>query len=128
MKRTNNITNNIDKLPLEAVGMIHFLFKEKLEGFEKAYMVEIKLDDPIKHIEDGDEFFIIHQSIDEYQSSAEHKWEKDWAIIHKNMFKDLAETDDKRFETLLKKYFETGQIAVKKEKSDERLQQLRRKR
>ena len=114
-KQANNATSNVDKLPLEVVGMLIFLFKGETEGFEDAYMVEIKLDDPIKHIEEGDEFFIIHSSIDQYESHAEHRWKEDWAVIHKNMFKNLIAADEARFETLLKKYFETGKIAEKKE-------------
>jgi hypothetical protein len=31
------------------------------------------------------------------------------------MFKNIAEADEKRFEILLKKYFETGKIAENKE-------------
>lgn len=115
IKQANNATYNIDKLPLEVVGMLNVLFKGKIEGFENAYMVEIKLDDPIKHIEEGDEFFIIHSSIDQYESNAEHCWDYDWAVIHKKMFKNLIEADEKRFETLLKKYFEADKIAEKKE-------------
>ena len=126
IKRTNNITHNLDKLPLEAVGMIHFLFEGKIEGFENAYMVEIKLDDPIKHIEEGDEFFIIHQSTDQYQSHAEHKWDEEWAVMHKNMFAKMTEDSEKQFKTLLKKYFETGKIAEKKE--NKKTNEVRRKR
>ena len=125
---TNNAaTQNIDKLPLEAVGMISVLFSGELEGFNDAYMVEIKLDDPIKHIKDGDDGFIIHQSIDQYQSHAEHRCDYEWAVIHKDTFKNLADADKTRFDTLLKKYFETGEIAQKKEVENERLCQLRRK-
>jgi hypothetical protein len=105
----------------------NFLFKGELEGFENAYMVEVKIDDPVKHIKDGDEFFIIHQSINEYQSNAVNKWDKEWAIIHKSVFKNLADADEKRFETLLKKYFETEKIAEKKERNNEGLQETRRK-
>jgi len=126
MIKANNTTSNIDKLPLEVVGMAHFMFEGKLEGFEDAYMIEIKLDDPIKHIEEGDEFFIIHQSIDQYKSHAEHIWDKDWATIHKDVFKNLAEADKERFQTLLKKYFETGKIAKQKEEKKE--YQVRRNR
>lgn len=125
IRRTNNATYNIDKLPLEVVGMLDFLFKGKTEGFEDAYMVEIKLDDPIKHIKDGNEFFIIHSSIDQYESNAEHRWDYDWAVIHKNMFAKMTEDSEKQFKTLLKKYFETGKIA---EKEDNKTNEVYRKR
>ncbi len=128
IRQANNATYNVDKLPLEVVGMINALLKGKLEGFDDAYMVEIKLDDPIKHIKDGDKFFIIHANGNEYQSNAKHLWEEDWAVIHKNMFKNMADADDIRFKTLLKKYFETDEIAQKKETENEGLQEVRRKR
>jgi hypothetical protein len=114
-KLINNITHNIDKLPLEAVGMIYYLLAGKIEGFENAYMAEVKLDDPLKHIKNGDEYFIIYQDISEYQKHAKHLGDKDWASIHKNMFGTIADVDEKRFETLLKKYFESGQIEIIKE-------------
>ena len=119
-------TCNIDKLPLEAVGMIYMLFQEKIEGFENAYMVEIKLDDPIKHIEEGDEFFIIHQNINQYKSNAKHQCDYDWSVIHKDMFKNMGEIDEQRFKTLLKKYFETGKIAEKK--AEKQTKEVHRKR
>jgi len=111
--KTNKTTHGIDRLPLEVVGIFNILFKGKIEGFENAYMVEIKLDDPIKHIEEGGDSFIIHQSLDQYQSHAQHIGDYDWAIIHKNMFVNIGEVDEKRFETLLKNYLETGKISKK---------------
>lgn len=124
IRQDNNTTHNIDKLPLEVIGMIYFLFQGDIEGFENAYMVEIKLDNPTKHIEEGNEF-IIHQNIDQYKSHAEHVCDYDWAVIHKDMFKNIGDEDKKRFETLLKKYFEIGKIAEKKE---EKTREVRRKR
>ncbi len=126
MQLNNSITNNIDKLPLEAIGMFNILFQGKIEGFEDAYMVEVKIDDPIKHIEDGDEFFIIHQNMPQYQHHAEHLWDKNWAVMHKDTFR-LTETDEDRFNILLKKYFETGKIAEKKEKKHEEYPVLRKR-
>ena len=57
--------------------------------------------------------------------------EKDVAVlideikIHKSMFQNMAEADEKRFETLLKKYFETGEIV---EKAESKLHQTQRRR
>lgn len=126
MMPADNATQNVDKLPLEVVGMIHLLFQGKIDGFDDAYMVEIKLDDPIKHIEEGDEFFIIHQSLDQYKIHAEYRYDYDWAVIHKDMFKNMGLADEKRFETLVKKYFETGEIAENKEEKP--TNEVRRKR
>lgn len=126
MQQKSNVTNNIDKLPLEVVGIFNVLFKGEIEGFEDAYMVEVKLDDPIKHVKDGDEFFIIHQDIAQYKYHAEHMWDNDWAVMHKDTFK-MTKTDEDRFDILLKKYFETGKIAEKKEKENEEYP-VRRKR
>lgn len=119
IRQAKQPTYNIDKLPLEAVGAIILLLRGKIRGCKRAYMVEVKLDDPMKHIEEGDEFFIIHRSRDQYKSQAKHLWQNDWAVIHKDMFKNIREDDEKRFETLLKKYFETGEIAKKKEEAYE---------
>ena len=127
IKQTNNPTNNIDKLPLEAVGMIYYLLKGEIEGFEDAYMVEIKLDDPIKHIKEGGEDLVIHQSIDQYKNHAEHLWDTDWAIVHKEIFKNLTNVNEKRFKTLLENYFKTGEIVKKENKENEKLQEFRRK-
>ena len=123
-KRNKNVTYNIDKLPLEVVGMLSLLFKGEIEGFENAYMVEIKLDDPMKHIKDGDDCFIIHQSLDQYMSHAEHVFDKEWAVVHKQVF-NMTQVDEDRFETLLNKYFETGELSKPPEP---KLQEPRRKR
>ena len=111
-------TNNIDKLPLEVIGMMSILFKGEIEGFENAYMVEIKIDDPIKHIKEGNEFFIIHQSIDQYLSNATYMWDKDWAVFHKQMF-NMTTTDEGKFNKLLENFrstttFESSQVFCKK--------------
>jgi len=106
----NDITHNVDKLPLEVVAMVNLLLKGEIEGLEDAYMVEIKLDDPLKHIEEGNEFFIIHTSGDQYQSHAEHAWDPEWAVLHKTMFEKTNNIDEDRFKKLLEKYFETGEV------------------
>jgi hypothetical protein len=122
-KRNDNVTYNIDKLPLEVVGMLNILFRGEMEGFENAYMAEIKLDDPIKHIKDGDEFFIIHQSLDQYMSNAKHLFDKEWAVVHKKIF-NMTVVDEERFDILLNKYFETGELA---ERPEPKPQEVRRK-
>ena len=108
--KINNVTYNIDKLPLEVVGMLDILFRGEFEGYKDVYMVEVKIDDPMKHIKEGDEFFIMHKSIDQYIHHAEHLFDKEWAVIHKKIFKTTT-TDENRFKTLLNTYFETGVLA-----------------
>ena len=122
--KTNNVTYNIDKLPLEAIGMLSLLFDGAIEGFENAYMIEVKLDDPMKHIVDGDDCFIIHQSLDQYESHAKHLWDENWAVIHKKMF-NMTAVDESRFETLIKAYLETGELSKQPE---EKPQEVRRSR
>ena len=117
MKKTNNMTYNVDKLPLEVVAMINLLFKGELEGFEDAYMVEVKINEPLKHIEEGNEFFIIHNGSHQYQSCAQHLWDEEWAVLHKSMFEKTNNIDEDRFKKLLEKYFETGE-AFKVEEGD----------
>lgn len=130
IRQADSSTNNINKLPLEAVGMIYYLLKGEIEGFENAYMVEIKLDDPMKHIKEGDEDFIIHQSLDQYKNHAEHLWDTNWSTIHKEIFKNMTDVNEERFKTLLENYFKTCEIVKKENKENERnegLQEVRRK-
>ena len=87
-------------------------------------MVEIKLDDPMKHIKDADDCFIIHQSLDQYMSHATHATDKEWAVIHKKIF-NMTMVDEDRFDTLLNKYFETGELSKSPEPKP---QEPRRKR
>jgi len=122
--KTNNVTYNIDKLPLEIVGMLNLLFNGAIDGFENAYMVEIKLDNPMEHIKNGGDNFLIHQSLDQYESHAKHLWDENWAVIHKKMF-NLTVVDESRFETLIKKYLETGELSKQPE---EKPQEVRRSR
>ena len=103
----NKMTHNIDKLPLEVVGMLDAVLSGEIGGFENVYMVEIKLDDPIKHIKNGDDCFIMHQSLDQYMHHALHKWDKEWAIMHRSIV-NSTDIDKNRFKTLLKKYFKSG--------------------
>jgi hypothetical protein len=113
----NNITYNIDKLPLEVVGMIYFLFKGEIEGYDNAYMVEIKLDNPIELIKEEKDNFIIHRGNEQYQSSAIHLWDEEWAVLYKPLFfNKITDVDEKRFRTLLETYFETGTTAEEREK------------
>ncbi len=104
------ITYNIDKLPLEILAMINILFKGEIKGFEDVYMVEIKLDDPVKHIEQGGEGFIIHVGSNQYQSQAKHLWQDEWCVIHKSIFERITTIDEDRFTKLLKKYLDTGEL------------------
>lgn len=122
---TNNATYNIDKLPLEVVGMLDILFRGKLEGFENVYMVEIKLDAPMQHIKDGDESFIMYQSLDQYMNHAKHLWDKEWAVVHKKVF-NTTEVDEGRFKTLLNKYFETGELSKTPEFKTQEVRQKKR--
>lgn len=113
-------THNLDKLTPAAIGMINILFKYKLEGYENAYMVEVPIDNPETQMKNGN--FIIHTSPNEYLSQAKHLFDKNWAVVHKNTFKNITKVDEEKFEKLIKIYFEEVKNAkckkICKEKTD----------
>ncbi len=77
-------SQNIAALPIEAIGFIATIFTGNVPGYEAAYMVELKIDDPLQHIQNGDNSFIIHTGAAGYKSNAKYLLDRDWAVIHRD--------------------------------------------
>ena len=74
------------KLPPKVLALLYPLLNGDVEGFEDVYMVEIKNDDPLKHIIDDDEFFIIHDHPNQFRSQAKHLFNTEWIVLYKPTF------------------------------------------
>lgn len=90
-------------------AIIILLLHEQIEGYENAYMIELKLDNPLENIKTGGEDkFIIHTSLNQYHSSAKHRFDKNWIVVHKDNYikQSLNDIELSRIKNTLKPLFE----------------------
>lgn len=75
-------SQNLDKLPDEAKAMIAYAFREVTVGWTLAYMIEVRLDDPVTNLGEGGDGLVLHGG-NGSRSYAKHCGEEDWAIVHR---------------------------------------------
>ena len=84
MRKTisKDLTPSKDLVPngLELSLIYSILFFE-LEGYEDVYMIEVELKDAEEKLISGD--FISHVALHELKSCAEHLYDEDWIVLHK---------------------------------------------
>lgn len=97
------LSQNIEKLPHAVLGAIAVTLSGKVLKLEDVYMVEIKLDDPMKHIQDQDDGLVLHTELSGGKATAEHLHDPEWAIIHKDD-KDWRMLDTRKMITKLKEF------------------------
>jgi hypothetical protein len=91
------------KMPQDALTLIYPLLNGEIEGLEDIYMVEIKLDAPLKHIIDGDDYFILYSSPNQLMSSAKYLFDNNWATINKSQFLKLITVTPEQVKNVLNK-------------------------
>lgn len=98
--------NRISNLPQEAIALLSCLLSGEIKDYENAYMAEVKLDNPLEHIKNGGDGFIIHNSIGQEKSLALHLWDINWIVIHKNDFSSLSDNEKQHLKKIAKEYLE----------------------
>ena len=73
--------HNLDKLPPDALPLIKLIFEQMVVGWTNCYMVEVKLDNPIHHLEYGGPGLKTHGGSGS-RDYAEHLKDNDWAVVH----------------------------------------------
>jgi len=102
-KKTKKL-NDFEKLPPETIGIIYLLLNGKIEDYNDVYMVEIKKDDPLKHIKEENENFIIHNHPNQYRNKAKHLYDNEWIVVHREDCKILENINHNAINEIVKKY------------------------
>jgi hypothetical protein len=74
-------SQNIDRLPEEALALLAYGFRHLDVGWTKCYMFEVKLDDPVSHLTKGGEGLSTHGGGGS-RHYAHHYGDDEWAVIH----------------------------------------------
>jgi hypothetical protein len=77
----NYPAQNLDRLSDDVRALISYMFKYVSVGWTSCYMIEVKLDDPMKHLMDGGEGLSTHGG-NGSTCYAYHLGDPDWAVIH----------------------------------------------